>query len=390
MKRNLPKELRSLRVAIVSHIFATGPALDLEEYLQNKVRLLVFIGHPFSYRKEINSFYRSYLRGKLIGSRLAYPWRLPEPLIYLKDAFYTLLWMLKQKGKIDLYIGSDNFSAFLGLILKKLGKVEEVVLYTIDYMPQRFKNPLLNFLYHFFDKQCLKNCQVIWNVSPVMATAREEYSGLKISDCAPQILVPLGMWYKRIPKLPLSKKNRYQLIFMGHLLEKQGLDVVIKGIPSILKKIPEAKLVVMGTGEYENHLKNLAKRLKIEKHVLFTGYIERHEDIERKLARSALAVAMYKPDPASFTNWSDPGKLKNYLAAGLPIILTSVPPVAKEIKNEKCGVIAEYNEKDFSQQVINLLRNNSKMREYSKNAVKWARQFDWDLVFAKALIQTLV
>ena len=58
MKMNLGKKLSKLNIAIVSHIFATGPALDLEEFLKKRTKSLLFIGHPFPYKKEINSFFR--------------------------------------------------------------------------------------------------------------------------------------------------------------------------------------------------------------------------------------------------------------------------------------------------------------------------------------------
>ena len=389
MKKSLKTKLKQLNFVIVSHIFATGPALDLEEYLKDKVKSLFFIGHPFSFRKEINSFYRFYKDGKLKEEHKAFGWRFPEVLFYFKDSFYTFWWIFKQKENFNYYIGSDNFSAFLGLILKKLGKVDQVILYTIDYLPQRFKNPVLNKLYHFFDKTCLKNCKIVWNVSPVMAKAREEFDGLKIEECVPQILVSLGMWHKRIPKLPLEKKDRYKIVFMGHILDKQGLDIVVKAMPLILKKIPQVKLLIIGTGPDEERLKSIAKKLEVEKRIEFTGYVEDHKDVEKMLAHSTVAVATYKPDPGSFTNWADPSKLKNYLSAGLPIFLTSVPPVAKELERANCAIIVPYKENQLAEKIIYLLNNEVMLKQYIKNAVNFAKQYDWNLVFTNALSSSL-
>lgn len=389
MKQSFYQELRNLNVVIISHVFATGPALDLEEYLKDKTSLLLFVGLPFSYRKDIRPFYRKYSKGTLVREYYGPGVKLPEILIYLKDTFYTFWWVLQHSSKVNYYIGSDNFSAFLGLALKKFGKVNNVILYTIDYMPTRFKNPVLNWLYHFFDRACLKHCKLIWNVSPVMAEARDKYTGIRQRDCVPQIVVPLGLWYKRIPKLEQKERERYQLVFMGHLIRKQGLDIVIRGMIKILKKFKRTKLLIMGTGDYEGHLKELVKKFKLTKNVEFTGYIEKHEDIERELARSTIAIATYQPDPKSFTNWSDPGKLKNYTGSGLPVILTLVPHVARELEEKKCGIIIDYNPDSFAKAVISLLGDRRLLNEYSNNAVKWARKFDWDIVFNKALRQTL-
>lgn len=389
LTNNLTDQLPGLKFVIVSHIFATGPALDLEEYLKSKVKTLLFIGHPFPFRKETNSFYRIYKHGRLTSKYKAFGWKLPEVLLYLKDSFYTLWWVLNFEGRFNYYIGSDNFSAFLGLVLKKIGKVDEVILYTIDYLPQRFKNPILNSLYHFFDKMCLKKCKVVWNVSPVMAQAREQFSGLKIEECTPQILVPLGMWHQRIPKLPLEEKEKFQIVFMGHILEKQGLDIVIKALPKIVKKIPQVKLLIIGTGPDEKRLKSIANKLNVDKSIEFTGYVENHEDVEKLLSKSTVSVATYKPDPRSFTNWADPGKIKNYLSAGLPVFLTKVPPVAQELAVNRCAVISEYDEGDVAEKITKFLKNRKLLKQYSKNAVVFASKYDWNKIFYRALSKSL-
>ena len=389
MKNSFEKKLKRMNVAIVAHIFASGPALDLEKYLSDKTASLIFIGHPFSYRKEVSSFKRVYKKGKVINSFKAPEIKLPGILMYFKDAFLTFWWVLGYTGKINLYVGSDGFVAFLGLVLKKLGKVENVVLYTIDFMPTRFANSVLNWLYHYFDEQCLKHCKVVWNLSEKMADGREDYMKVDRSKFVPQLTVPLGIWEKRVPKLSFEKKDRYRIIFMGHILKKQGIDIVLDALPAILKKLPKTKLLIIGTGEYESNIKSKVKKLKIEKNVEFAGYIEKHEDVEKMLSEGMIAVATYKPDPESFTYFADPGKIKNYLAAGLPVLLTDVPPIAKEIEKKRCAFIVEYDSKIFAEKVSEVLSSQPIIREYSNNAVKYAKNFDWETIFPKALEKTI-
>lgn len=389
MNAKFSQKLNNLNVVIVSHIFASGPALDLEEYLKDKAKSLFFVGHPFPYRDDNRSFYRVWTRGRQEKEVKTVSWKLPEVLFYLKDAFYTLFWVLAQGKTFDLYIGSDNFSAYLGLLLKRTGRVKNVVLYTIDYMPTRFGNPVMNWLYHHFDESCLKECRIVWNVSPRMAEARLEQKGIGGEGFAPQITVPLGMWHKRIPKPTLEKKNRYQMVFLGHILEKQGLDVVLEGLPEIIKKLPKTRLMIMGSGPHEDYLKDKTRKLKLEKYVEFRGFKANHHVVEEELSKSALGLAMYKPDPESFTYFADPAKLKNYLSARLPIVLTDVPPIAPELEKQKCALIAKYDKEDFANRALELLSNTKKLKEYGDNAVKFAGQFDWDNVFAKALDKTI-
>ncbi len=389
MKKKLLQKLSKKNICIASHIFSSGPALDLEDYLKEKIKSLFFVGHPFSFRKDKRSFYRLYKSGELTKEHKAIEWVLPEVLLYLKDAFYTMLWVGTKKEKTDLFIGSDNFTAFLGLLLKKWGKVKDVVLYTIDYLPQRFKNPVLNGLYHYFDKKCLEECKIVWNVSQVMAGARGKVLPNRPKGYTQQIVVPLGLWLKRFRVVPFSQKKRFQLVFMGHLLEKQGIDIVIEAFPRILKHVPQARLVIIGTGEYEQKLIKLVSKLKLQNKVRFTGYIEDHQEVEKILSESILAIAMYKPDAGSFTNWADPAKIKNYLGARLPVVLTNVPPIAQDLLKKQCGIISEYDEYDFATKAINLLKDTKKLQQFSKNAYNYSKQFDWDNVFEKALSESI-
>lgn len=382
-------KLKRLNIVMCSHIFVTGAFLDFEEYLKTKTNSLLFIGHPFSFSKKINSFYRYYEKGKSVKAYEATAWRLLEVFLYGKDVFYTFWWILVWKHGFDLYIAADNFDAFIGLLLKKTGKVKEVVFYTIDYIPHRFKNPVLNFLYHYFDKQCLRNCKIVWNISPNMTAAREQFGGLKKEECVKQILVPQGIWHNRIPKYTLQEKEKTRIVFLGHLVERQGVDLVINALPLIRKKIPNATLLIVGTGHFEAKLKELVRKCKLDGAVTFTGYIKDDTVIEEKLARSTVAVAMYKPHPTSLTYFADPMKIKIYLSAGLPIILTDVPPIAKDLAEKHCALLSAYTKEDLATNIILLLSNKKVLKEYSRNTIAYASNFDYNKIFSDALSITL-
>lgn len=383
------EKLHNLRVVMVSHVFVTGAFLDLETYLKAKVAKLLFIGHPFSFRHDIRSFYRQYKGGRLQKTRYAFPWRFPGAFWYIKDALYTFWWILESKEVFDLYIGADNFDGYLGLLLKRIGKVKDVIFYTIDYIPKRFTNPLLNALYHYFDRQCLYHCKIVWNISSNMAQARERFGNIQKEHCVSQIVVPQGVWHRRVPKLPLAKKDRYTIVFLGHIVERQGLDIVIAAMPQVLSVIPGAKLLIIGTGSYEEVLKSLVKKNRVEKHVTFTGYIESDGKIESILAKSTIAVAMYKPSPESLTYFADPGKIKNYLSAGLPIVLTDVPPIAKDLEREKCAIISKYHPSEVASAIILLLRSRKKLEIFYRNALSYASNFDYEEIYKNAFMQSL-
>ncbi len=377
-------EFKNVNVVIATHVFATGPSQELEEYLQRKVKTLMFIGHPFSYAQDVQSFYEIYKKGKLSKKEKGRIWSLPEPVMYLKDFAYTIFWVFKSKEQLELFVGVDPLNALAGVLLNKIGRVRTVIMYTIDYVPQRFSNRLLNRLYHQIDSYCVKKCQKIWNLSPRMAEERTKKNVLKDDR---QIVVPIGVNFDRIKRLPFKEINRKWIAYMGHLRKGQGLELIVETLPRVVKEIPDVQLLIIGTGELENSLKKRIAELGINKNVEFKGFIKDHKNVENMLTKCAVGLAVYEPSPDSMTQYTDPSKPKQFMACGLPVIITAVPWVAEEIEKKHMGLVIKYNENALAEAVIKLLKDDKLYIESRENAINFASTLNWDKIFDNALLR---
>jgi len=376
--------LETKKVIIATHIYTTGPAQDLKDYLlKNKIEELLFIGHPLFYDKNLKgSGYNLYKHGLLVINKYEVIKRFNQLFGFVRAVVLDVYYVLIQKQKYELYFGSDNLNAFAGLFLKKVGLVKKVIYYVIDYNPKRFSNNVLNWIYHKIDQICVKYSDETWNLSPRMEEARKKYFNFSGGS---QRVVPVGVWFNRIKRKEFSKIEKSTLVFMGHITKKQGVQQVIEATPQILKIVPDFKFLVIGGGNYLDELKKMTKKLNIVKHIVFTGYVEDHKEIEEMLSSCALAVAPYEKydedGNLSFTYFADPAKIKNYMACGLPVLLSDVPHNAKEIEEKKCGIVVGYRRKDLSRAAISLLRDEKKLAEYRRNAVNYAKDFDWNKIF---------
>jgi glycosyltransferase involved in cell wall biosynthesis len=377
-------ELDELKVIIVTHVFATGPAQELDEYLSDKVNTLFFIGHPFYYSKDIRSFYKFSRGGKLVRANYSRQWVLPEFLMYAKDFIFTLFWTISIKEIYDIYIGADPLSAFAGLLLKMIGKTDKVILYTVDYVPIRFSNKILNYLYHRLDDYCVTHCDQVWNLSPRMAKEREK-RGITINN--KQITVPIGVHFNRINRLPIREINRYNVAYMGHLRKGQGLDLIFEVLPQVIIKLPDFKLIIIGTGPLERELKDLAKQKELDKYVDFMGFIEDHKKVEEILSSCSIGLSVYEPDPQSFTWYADPSKPKQYMACGLPVIITMVPSIAKDIEEGPMGLVINYNSEDLENAIIKLLSDNNFYNICRLHCIEFASRIDWSHIYEDAIKQ---
>ncbi len=379
--------LKNSSFVVVTHVYATGPAFRLEEYLQNKVKNLVFIGHPFSYTKDKRSFLRVYKNGKLVREKKFVDWKGSELSFYFKDIFLTLWWVIRFSEKADYFVGVDNLNAFSGFILRLIGRVRHLVFYTIDYVPKRFENKVLNSIYHYLDRLAVRKSDKVWNLSSIMVDEREK-RGVDKKFRNKQIVVPIGTTMPKKISTPV-KKDRYKIVHMGHLLEKQGVERLIEVMKDVTAKVPKAHLLVVGSGPLEAKLKKDVIRLKLQKYVEFTGFVKEFSEVEKMLQASAIAVAPYLDSKDTYTRYTDPGKPKDYLANGLPVVITKVPQVAYEIDKNKCGIAINDDKKELTEALITLLTNEKKFYEFRRNAIKMAKEYTWDKIFDKAFKETL-
>ena len=383
----MEKKLKKLSFIIATHVYATGPSFKLEDFLKKKVESLIFIGHPFSFTKDTRSFIRIYKKGKLVFENKFVTWQGPESLFYLKDILLTLWWSFQYGKDVGYFVGVNNFNAFAGYLLKLLGRVRKIIFYTIDYIPQRFENNSLNYVYHFLDQLAIKKSDKVWNLSPIMVKEREK-KGVRARYREKQITVPIGTDVRKKP-LAFRAIDRYKIIFMGHIREGQGVEMLIHAMRDVIKKIPEAHLLIIGGGPLENNMRNQVKRLKLEKKVKFTGFVKKFTDVQKYLQDGAIAVAPYVDDSRTYTRYTDPGKPKDYLASGLPVVITKVPQVAYEIEKNKCGLAINYNKRELTDAIVRLLKDEGKLSFFRKNAFKMAEKYGWDKIFDEAFLNTL-
>lgn len=374
-----------------THTLSGGVELELLEYLKGKAAGIAYISHPFPDARSdvplnttVNFFDHA---GELLQEIKAPLISGPRILFYIKDVLFTLYFLWRAHRKFDLYIGVDGLNAFTGLILKKLGIVDTVVFYVIDYVPRRFKNRLLNTIYHLIDKICCYHCHCVWNVSPLMVEAREE-AGISKNRCAPQITVPLGCHFESIKRLPIGRINRHAIVYLGNLSEEQGVRLIIEAMPEIVAEVPDAKLVVVGSGKLREALEQRAVISGVEKHIHFCGFVVDDKEVERILSRCAVGLAPYPEDVIGYKQFCDPAKVKIYMACGLPVIITRVPLIARDIERRRAGTVIQYKKKQLVRSVVRSLSDDEFYMMCREEAIEFASKFEWENVFSEALDST--
>ncbi len=374
-----------LDIILASHVSGgdSPPLSDLENYLMRRVNSLFLIAHAFAASRETGSFVRIYRKG-LLESELRPPTvRGPQGIMYLRDLCFTILFGLSQRKRFSLYIALDSLCALTGLVLREAGLVARVVFYPIDYVPERFKNALLNGMYLWMDKVCNRHCDSAWHPSPAMIEERQRRGVLK-GKGAIQIVVPVGANLARTMPLRSFAVSRNRLIYSGGFDNRYGVKLILEAVSRVSKIIPQIQLVITGRGPEEQILRALVHGLRIEKNVIFLGFIENHVELEKVVATCAIGLATYVSHPDSRKMLTDVAKPKLYMACGLPVIITRGPTIADVIERTGAGIVINYDVSELTSALTSLVTNPQLYDSCRRNAIELAKQYDWENIFSNA------
>ena len=131
----------------------------------------------------------------------------------------------------------------------------------------------------------------------VVSSAMQEY--LAQVSIQPKILqvIPMGVDLKNrfTPNLK-TQRNTNELLFVGRLVPKKGLNLLLLALPQLLKEHPNLHLNIVGFGPEELSLKQQVKSLNLEKHVNFLGALAQDKLPELYLKATLFVAPFVRAD----------------------------------------------------------------------------------------------
>ena len=388
LKSTYQNKLSGMNILFVSHAFITIFSDLFRDYTSIRSRTYSIFRHPLFPVKGSQSKLFVYKKKKKV--KQAQMSRILGPFIvnFIKDFFLTIFWGMRDGKVYDIAFGTNNLNTLSLLVLRKFRRVKRVIFMNIDYTPSRYDNPILDSMYHWFDRICCYNADIIWNSSERTNQARIR-NGVDPKRIVKTIVMPDGSNFDSSKRLSIEKIDKKKLVFIGGMRPVMGVELILKSFKDVLKKIPDAKLLLIGGGPYLEQYKKLSQLLHIGPSVNFTGFIESHDEVDNLMCTGAIGLAPFVPDKSSYEFYSDVGKPKAYLAAGMPVIITRVPAIAEEIENEHAGFVIDYDKKQLTDTVIMILGDRRKYKEFRANAIRMSKKYLWDNIFEDAYNKTL-
>jgi glycosyltransferase involved in cell wall biosynthesis len=378
-------ELKGGQIVIAGHVTEVyGPVQALRNYMIKKADSFIYITHPFSYSKLTGSAAEFYKNGTIEKTFSGHKRGANQMIQWLFDIFFNMTFMAQQKKKTDIFIAIDNLNAFTAILLKWFGKVDSVVYYIIDHTPRRFKNPVFNWFYEMLDGFACRHSDYIWSLSKRIAEVKNKKFRLKGLN---NLVVPVGVELDKVDKFTIDEKvSKKTMVLMSMLDATKGVQLMIDSMRDIIKEVPRASLLIIGTGPYEPELKKQTKGLDLEEHVKFLGLMD-HDSLFKFIPHHRIGLAPYIDDKNNYSWYADPTKPKEYLGCGLPLVITDVPWIAQEVEKRPMGVVCKYEKTSLTAACVKLLNDDEFYKICLKNSIDFAKELSWTGIYDRAFEQ---
>ena len=181
-----------------------------------------------------------------------------------------------------------------------------------------------------------------------------------------------------------TKKNPKKIVFAGAMYYHRGLDVLLEAIPAVIKRIPDAKFILLGSGKEMEKLKKIVLENKLENSVEFKGWIKR-DKIPENISNASIGIGPLRL--TEVTSRALPIKVLEYMAVSLPIIAQKGTLPEDILENGKNGYFIE-NATDLAEKIIVLLNQPNKVENMGIQSFKMIQKFSWDNVVKNIIEET--
>ena len=146
---------------------------------------------------------------------------------------------------------------------------------------------------------------------------------------------------------------------MGQLVPWKRQDALLRAMPEVLARVPEARLVIMGSDTFNEHpdyvgsLYALAEELGVGGHVVWAGFVDHPAD-----ALAALDVLAHPAEQEPFGR-----VVLEAMALGVPVVAINRAGPAELIEHERSGLLAPPDDVGALAEAIVRLLTDDELRE---------------------------
>ncbi len=258
---------------------------------------------------------------------------------------------------------------------------DNIETFTKGHFEKTSRKLLEEFTNIFCDKTCN---ELIVPTSKVYSLLKDQYGFTRNIH-----IIPSGIEVERFYRENLDKKLIEQikkehgikksdrvLIYLGRIGPEKSIDFLVKAMPKLIKQNKNIKLLIVGPGPAENDLKKLAKKLEVEKNVIFTGGVH-WEDVPYYYACAEIMVNASTYETQGLT-------MVEGMATSLAPVCINDPALTSCVTDKLDGLVFN-NEDEYVDEVMSLIKDKKLLEELQTNARRRAEDYSSKAYASKVL-----
>lgn len=196
-------------------------------------------------------------------------------------------------------------------------------------------------------------------------------------------IIPNGIDLERfsteVPPIEEYRDGKFNILFVGRLESRKGLNYLIKAYQQVKREIPESRLIVVGPGtrlrkKYERQIRRDGLR-----DVVFVGYVP-YSDLPRYYKTADIYCS-----PATGRE-SFGIVLLEAMAMGKPIVASDIEGYAGVMTNGVEGLLVPPKDKGrLAQALFSLIKDKALREQMGASGIVKAQEYSWERVAKRVL-----
>ena len=180
------------------------------------------------------------------------------------------------------------------------------------------------------------------------------------------------------PDPEVARTAKPTILFVGRLRRYKGVDWVMRSLPLVRVRVPEARLVVIGDGPHGAALRAQAQRLGVADAVEFRGFATRADKV--RAIRESWVLVQPSPKEGWGLTVVEAG------ACGTAVVAADSPGLRDSVRRDVTGLLVRYgDDAALADALARVLTNDTLRRLLGTAGIEWAANFHWPECGARSL-----
>ena len=171
---------------------------------------------------------------------------------------------------------------------------------------------------------------------------------------------------KELKKELKIKPSDFVILFVGRIAKEKNIDFLIKAFKKIVKKIPKAKMYIVGDGPDMKELIDLTHKNKLDKNIIFTGRVL-WEDIPKYYALGNVFATASTSETQGLT-------VIEAMGAGKPVVAIEDESFKQVMTDHEDGIFFK-TEDEYVDAIVKLYKDKKLYSKLSSEGVKTALKY---------------